>query len=354
MANPALNIAAKRSATLPAIFHKYKARINAALRESLTGDGLPVYQMLRYFMGWSDMHGNPQRGTEGKALRPTLCLFACDATGGSVTRALPAAISLELIHNFSLIHDDIQDRDKTRHHRPTLWAVWGEAKALVAGNILRVIADRYLWRLQEEGVSYVEALEVSGLLTQAYLEMIEGQYLDLSYEGRPDIGMADYLSMISRKTGALIPCALNIGALIGSRDAATVQAFRECGRSLGLVFQIRDDVLGIWGDEKATGKPVAADIRRKKNTLPVVYAMSQAQGSDKDLLSKIYQGHTVGEEEVAVVLEIMDRVKAKEYAQNLAAEHCQMALEFLSGVELAPEALRDMEEIARFLQARQH
>ena len=305
-------------------------------------------------MGWADVEGKPRAATEGKALRPTLCLFACEATGGPVRRALPAAVSLELIHNFSLIHDDIQDRDETRHHRPTVWAVWGEPKALVAGNTLRAIADMSLGRLADHGVAFEEALRVSALLTEAYLEMIEGQYLDISYEGRPDISIADYLNMISKKTGALIRCALNLGAIIGTQDETTVQAFHDCGRSLGFVFQIRDDVLGIWGDEEATGKPVGADIRRKKNTLPVVFAMSQAQGEDIETLLSIYHGPAVGDEEVATVLDILERIGAQEYAQNLAAEHRQQALESLDGVELAPEVKRDIEDLAQFLLVRQY
>ena len=328
--------------------------IDGALREGVPNDGLSVYQMLRYSMGWTDVGGEPRAGTQGKALRPTLCLFACEATGSPTTKAIPAAASLELVHSFSLIHDDIQDRDETRHHRPTLWAVWGEPKALIAGNTLRVISDKSLWSLIDAGATFEQALRATNLLTGAYLEMIEGQYLDLAFEGRPDVGMSEYLDMISRKTGALIRCALNVGALLGAGDGAAVSAFRECGRSLGLVFQIRDDVLGVWGDEDATGKPVGADIRRKKNTLPLVYAMSQARGKDKQVLLDTYNGNDVGDREVARVLEVMERVGAKDYAQRLAAEHCELALESLAKVELAPEARQDMVEIAHFLLEREH
>lgn len=299
------------------------------------------------------MDGNPCAGPEGKALRPSLCLFACNAAGGSTRQATPAAVALEFIHNFSLIHDDIQDGDETRHHRPTLWATWGVPKALVAGNALRVVADTSLGRLAEEGVEPDRALAAIGLLTEAYLEMIEGQYLDLSYEGRPDIGMRDYLTMISLKTGALIRCSLNLGAAIGTRDPVTIKAFRDCGSSLGYVFQIRDDVLGVWGDAEATGKPVG-DIRRKKNSFPVVYAMSQARGEDSQLLSGIYRKEELTDDDVASVLDIMERVNVKEYAHSLAEEHGARALEALSEVELAPSVQRELEELVDFLLVRQH
>ena len=310
--------------------------------------------MLRYYMGWVDIRGNPCAATEGKALRPALCLFACEAAGGTVSEAMPAAVALEFIHNFSLIHDDIQDRDEIRHHRPTLWAVWGVPKALVAGNVLRIVADMALERLLDEGVQIGRAVTVVQLLTEAYLEMIEGQYLDLSYEGRLDIGMNQYLGMISRKTGALIRCALHLGAVIGARDEAVVEAFRQCGSSLGYVFQIRDDVLGIWGEQEATGKPVGADIRRKKNSLPTVYAMSQARGTDRQLLLDLYQKDDLGDDDVETALGIMDRVDARGYAESLGAIHGRAALNALAGAELARQARAEMEELVDFLLVRQH
>ena len=354
MINPHQNVADAQVVELPGIFRRYRARISDALHSSLSAGNLRVYDMLRYYMGWVDVDGNPCVATEGKALRPTLCLFACEASGGSVREAVPIAAALELIHNFSLIHDDIQDRDETRHHRPTLWSVWGIPEALVAGNVLRVIADVSLERLDHEGVEPDRALASVGLLTEAYLEMIEGQHMDISYEGRPDIGMQDYLTMISRKTGALIRCSMNLGAVIGTRDEATVDAFRACGKSLGYVFQIRDDVLGVWGDEAVTGKPVGADIQRKKNSFPVVYAMSEASDDDRRTLIDIYRQEDITDGDVETVLHIMDGIGVKDHAQSLAARHCDRAMEAVSSVELAPGTRRELEELSHFLLVREH
>ena len=316
MTNPSLHIPDRQTDKLPGLFLRYRPEIGAALREALTPpesskDALAVYHMLRYYMGWADTEGNPIVATEGKYLRPTLCLFACQATGGSLEQAMPAAVALELIHNFSLIHDDIQDQDETRHHRKTLWALRGVPKALVAGNVLRVVADSSLEELVRRGVDAETALGVASLLTEAYLEMIEGQYLDLSFEGQPDLGMQDYLDMIARKTGALIRCAFTMGALIGSGDSATANAFRASGKALGFIFQVRDDVLGVWGDEQATGKPVGADIRRKKNSFPVVHAMSQARGTEKKALLNIYKHDEVAENDVDRVLQIMEKTETR-------------------------------------------
>ena len=354
MTNPHQYVAEAQVVELPGIFRRYRSRISDALHSSLSDGGLRVYDMLRYYMGWVDVDGNPCVATEGKALRATLCLFACEASGGTVTEAVPVAVSLELIHNFSLIHDDIQDRDETRHHRPTLWSVWGVPKALEAGNVLRAIADVSLERLQHEGVEPDRALASVGLLTEAYLEMIEGQHMDISYEGRLDIGMQDYLAMISRKTGALIRCSMNLGAVIGTHDEATVDAFRACGKSLGYTFQIRDDVLGVWGDEEVTGKPVGADIRRKKNSFPVVYAMSAAGDDDRRTLVDIYRQERITDGDVEIALQIMDGIGVKDHAQSLAAEHCDRALEAVHTVELAPGTRRELEELAHFLLVREH
>ena len=339
---------------LPRQFERCRPHIDAALRARFDGRSSPLYDVLRYSMGWADADGNPVSASTGKGLRPVLCLSACEAVGGGFEPALPAAAALELIHGFSLVHDDIQDRDELRHHRPTLWRVWGEGKAIVAGNALRGVADASVEGMVAAGADPAQALDVAALLTEAHLEMIEGQYLDVAYEGRREIGLRQYLVMISRKTGALIRCAMNAGAAIGTTDRRTVDAFRECGRSLGYVFQIRDDLLGVWGDEEATGKPVGADIRRKKMSFPAVYAMSKVRGEAKMTLARKYAQQELDDDDIAVVLEIMDDAGVRGYAQSLAVEHCERAMGHLSSVETAPESRRAIEEIARFLLLREH
>ena len=342
-----------RPADLPAIFHRYRSDFGKALRLELSQDHSGVYGMFRYYMGWADRDGNPLNAAQGKALRPTLCLFACEAAGGAIQQAMPAAVAIELIHSFSLIHDDIQDMDETRHHRPTLWAVWGVPRALVAGNVLRIVADRALGKLADEGVSAETVARVVRILTDAYLSMIEGQYLDLSYEGRRDVDAPQYLDMISKKTGALIRCSTTLGAVIGSRDEATVRALKSYGRSVGLVFQIRDDLLGVWGEEETTGKPVGADIRRKKNSFPVVYAMSAAGAKDRRTLERVYSGEEPSDVDVSEVLEVMERIGVREQARVLMSEHGDRALDALSGLEIDPTIRREAEELVHFLLVRQ-
>ncbi len=357
MTNPAADLAYRRPVPIPGAFQQYRTIIGDALRRRMP-DGEPaVYNLLRYHMGWSDEHGRPTEAQQGKALRPTLCLFACEAVGGNPEDAVPAAVAIEYVHNFSLIHDDIQDEDETRHGRETLWHRWGKGKAIVAGNTLRVVADSTLYELVDAGLSPALALEVTETLTGSYLEMIEGQYLDLEYEGRQDIGTNRYLEMISQKTGALFRCSVDLGARIGTDDDDTRSAFHEFGRQLGYVFQIRDDVLGVWGEEESTGKPVNADIRRRKNSFPVMYAMSQARGDDKRTLSGIYgkeMDAEITETEVEAVLAVMDRAGTREFAQNMAVQHRDAALDALTSVEMAPKTRRGIEELTEFLLVREH
>ena len=354
LANPAADLTAERAATLPAIFRKYRSVVDEGLFARLSPGDSQIYDILRYSMGWAAVEGHAEAATTGKAMRPALCLFACEANGGEVRRALPAALSLELVHRFSLIHDDIQDHDETRHNRPTVWKLWGEPTALLAGNALRAVAALCLRQLVDEGVSHARATAVSRLLTQASLEMIEGQYLDIAYEGRRNVGLDDYLDMITKKTGALIRCSVATGAMVAGRETGNVKAFEECGRSLGLLFQVRDDALGMWGDEEITGKPVGADIRRKKNTLPIVYAMSVAGPRDSSLLAETYRKPAIGDDDVTLVLDIADGVGAREFVAEFAAQHCDAALEALARVELEPMLRDEIEELAQFLLMREH
>ena len=211
--------------------------IQASLRDAVIDSPSGFFGLLRYHLAWEDADGNAtQDGDGGKGLRPVLCLTACELCGGDWRKALPAAAAMELVHNFSLIHDDIQDEDEVRRGRPTLWAIRGVANALSAGNAMRVIADQALGALLDVGVPDHVVLEASAELTERYLEMIEGQYLDMAFEGRDDVTVDEYLDMIGRKTGALVESAMYLGALVATGDRATASAFGQCGRKLGLAY----------------------------------------------------------------------------------------------------------------------
>jgi len=347
-------LAANDKMNLPAIFNKYRGDIESALRSALPGGNPVLDRMLRYHMGWIDQTGHSTQGNSGKALRPTLCLFACQATSGDYHPALPAAVAIELVHNFSLIHDDIQDGDKERRHQPTLWWLWGKPQAIHAGIAMRIQASLALSRLSNGAVPTFRLLRANQLLDERCLEMIEGQYLDISYESRLDITVAAYLDMISKKTGALIGCSLEMGALVGGADDTVTSRFHSCGSKLGLAFQIRDDMLGIWGDPRLVGKPLASDIRRKKKSLPVVYALQQAKGRQRAELGKIYRSTDVGDSEVNQVLAIMDKLEAQDYAWQMARRYQQEALAELKELALSQADQHLFVEVADFLVERNY
>ncbi|MDP6416110.1 MAG: polyprenyl synthetase family protein, partial [Gammaproteobacteria bacterium] len=261
---------------LPQVFEKYRTEIDAELRSLLAQHQSPLYDMMRYHLGWIDEKGHPQQGSTGKALRPTLCLLACEAAGGEYRHALPAAAAVELVHNYSLIHDDIQDDDRERRHRPTVWSIWGKPQAINAGTAMRLLSNMALFRLAKWRVSLEKRTRVQYLLDESSLRLIEGQYLDISYESRFDISVSDYLKMIEGKTASLMSCSLEAGALLGSDDEHLVESLRNIGRCLGLAFQIQDDILGIWGNQEETGKPLGSDIRHRKKTFPIVHALEKA------------------------------------------------------------------------------
>ncbi len=339
--------------SLPAVLERYRNEIDTELKSVLTSRQSPLYDMIRYHLGWIDEKGNRTDANNGKALRPTLCLLACQAVGGEYTRALPAAAAIELLHNFSLIHDDIQDNDRKRRHRPTVWAVWGKPQAINAGTAMRILTNVALLRLKELSVTPEKRLLVQQLLDETTLRLIEGQYLDIDYEKHADIDVNDYLKMVQGKTAALIACALEAGAALGTDDERLIKNLHDLGWNLGLGFQIRDDILGIWGDHDVTGKPLASDIQRRKKTLPIVHALENAQDGQKEVLTRFYQNGK-DSQSVSDILSILEVVGAQSYAQRMADNYCQEARRIISELDLETTARRDFEELVDFLQERNY
>jgi geranylgeranyl diphosphate synthase type I len=319
------------------------------MKSALAERQSPLYDMMRYHLGWIDNAGNPCQNSSGKALRPVLCLLACEAVGGEYRPALPAAAAIELVHNYSLIHDDIQDDDRERRHRATVWSIWGKPQAINAGTGMRILASLALSRLEEQGIPLPKRWRAQQLLDECTLRLIEGQYLDISYESRLDIGIKDYLNMIEGKTAALIAGSLETGALLGTDSEEVIKSFREIGRNLGLAFQIRDDILGIWGDEEKTGKPSGSDIRRRKKTLPIVYALEKAEGGLKKELVDIYRNGMFNEGGVVAVFRVLDAVDAQSQAQRMAKTYCNKAVEAIRKLTLVPPVKQDLEELFHFL-----
>jgi len=316
--------------TLREALQRYLPPFEAVLQEILTpGDSLfkPLYDMQRYHHGWLDHHLQPSSGDGGKCVRPLLCLLCCEASGGCFEQALPLAAAVELLHSFSLVHDDIQDRSATRRHRPTVWALWGEPQAINVGDSLHAAAHAALNRLRESQTAET-VVELARAFEDTCLRLCEGQYLDMAFESEAEVRHERYLRMIERKTGALISYAAWGGARLGGQAHADL--YREMGAALGLAFQIQDDVLGIWGDEAATGKSASSDIASAKKTLPLIYALGVLPGPDRRELAAIYAQTERSGSDVERARLLIDRSGARERCSEMVDSHHAQALRLLA------------------------
>jgi geranylgeranyl diphosphate synthase type I len=337
-----------RTMTIEQYLSRYLPAIDGEMRRVLDVPGEHLsghYGMLRYHMGWLDEQLRPAQVNSGKRIRPVLVLLACEAAGASASHALPAAAAVELLHNFSLIHDDIEDDSPTRRHRPTVWALWGRPQAINAGDALFTLARSSLASLSTQGVADGLTLEAFRIFDETCLRLTEGQYLDMSFEARMDVTVGEYLSMIDGKTAALIAASLELGALIGGADAVSRTSLAEFGRHLGLAFQIQDDVLGIWGDEALTGKSAESDILTRKKSLPVVYALQNPKVGPA--LALRYT-RSMELSDIPEVLELLLRAGARQYAEQMAQEATDRSLDalqasgVLNGANPAGQALLEL------------
>jgi len=302
------------------------------------------YGMMNYHLGWADERFAPTRASRnaGKRIRPMLCLLACQSAQGDALQAIPAAAAIELLHNFSLIHDDIEDNSPTRRGRPSVWALWGVPQAINSGDGMYSIAHLALGRLSRQGVPAERVLAVRAIFDRACVELTHGQYLDLSFESRERVSVDEYMTMISGKTSALIGAAAAIGAtLAGSNAAAHYETF---GRELGLAFQIQDDVLGIWGDEALTGKSAESDIATRKKTLPVVYALERSE--------KLRALYAAPEVDALAAIAELDAVGARTFADQAARRHHERALAALRASGASGDAGQALFELAESLLGR--
>jgi geranylgeranyl diphosphate synthase type I len=307
---------------------------------------LPLYQMMQYHLGWLDVDLRPMDAPKGKRLRPLLCVLACEAVGGDWHRALAAASAIELIHNFSLVHDDIEDNSLTRRHRPTVWSLWGIAQGINTGDTLWVISRLATLRLVEEGYDPGTVLSIVRLFDETCLALCTGQYLDIRFESADSVTMAEYDSMIAGKTAALLSASLAAGALLGGAEENVVRNYAGFGRELGITFQIVDDILGIWGDPAVTGKSAASDILEKKKTIPILQALEWEQRQGYEDLCRIYSQPTLTEQDIPTILALLERAGARETIRRQAREHQERTLAYLDRSEIAHPAQRDLYELA--------
>jgi len=233
----------------------------------------PFYDMLNYHMGWIS-EDQAHRAT-GKRIRPMLLLLVTLSCSQEWLHAIPAAAAIELVHNFSLVHDDIQDNSPIRHGMPTVWQKYGIPMAINVGDALFAIANQAILDLYDGNTAAEKVIKTGRILHNACLDLTCGQFLDISYEKRNDMSIDDYWPMIEGKTAALLSACTQIGAILGNADDSTIEQYRIFGRDLGLAFQVQDDLIGVWGEEALTGKSTASDLLERKNSLPILYGINQ-------------------------------------------------------------------------------
>ncbi|MFF2013742.1 family 2 encapsulin nanocompartment cargo protein polyprenyl transferase [Streptomyces sp. NPDC058195] len=321
-------------------------RLRAAV-ESLPGS---IRRVAMYHFGWQEADGSPSSGPAGKAVRPALVLAAARALGGDSEQAVRAAVAVELAHNFTLLHDDIIDEDRTRRHRPTAWAVFGIPDAVITGDAMLALAQRLL--AEDPSPAGVQAV---ARLSTCMIELCAGQQADCSFEDRgpEEVTLDECLAMATAKTGALLGCACAIGALYAGAGERAVGAMDGFGREAGLAFQLIDDLIGIWGDPVRTGKPVGADLAARKKSLPVVAALTSGTPAAAELAA-LYRGPMGTPGEVSRAADAVERAGGRDWAQAGAAERMSRAVHHLSRAVGDLAGAGDLLTLAEFVTRRSH
>jgi geranylgeranyl diphosphate synthase, type I len=330
---------------------RYAIALDAELRRRVpsppAGPSL-LYGMLHYHLGWVDGDFRPVTVDVGKRIRPTMLLLATEAQSGAWEQALPAAAAVELLHNFTLIHDDIEDRDEFRRGRPTLWTLWGVAQAINAGDALFTLSYRSLLALRDQGIPPERLVTAVQAYTDAVLHITEGQCRDISFEGEELVDEESYLAMIKGKTAALLGLAVELGALIAGAPQDHCAALREFGEALGQAFQIHDDLLGLWGDPVETGKPAGSDLLRGKKTLPIAHGLRHSPA-----LRELLLDHAFGVEQLPLALSMLETAGSRAYAEARAEAFHRQALAALARSSGSGEAQAGLNKLAEGLLRRQ-
>ncbi|WDV54447.1 family 2 encapsulin nanocompartment cargo protein polyprenyl transferase [Streptomyces coeruleorubidus] len=331
------------------LLERARAEVDPVLRDVLGSLPGPMRRIALYHFGWEQADGTPAEGGSGKAIRPALVLAAAAALGGPRARAaaLRAAAAVELVHNFTLLHDDVMDRDTTRRHRPTAWTVFGVPDAILAGDALQALAMRLL---AED--PHPAAPAATARLADCVVELCAGQHADTAMERRApgEVTLDEVLAMAEAKTGALLGSACAIGGLYAGAGDADVAALDAFGREAGLAFQLIDDVIGIWGDPCRTGKPVGADLAARKKSLPVVAAFASGTPAAAEL-AELYARPSEKEDLDHIALTV-ERAGGRDWAQNQAADRMAVAMQQLARAVPDPEAAGGLLALAEFVTRR--
>jgi len=324
------------------VVRRSAAEVDGPLRAAIALLPAQLRSGAGFHLGWWDADGNTGSHACGKMLRPAFALTSARAVSGHAgSAAVRAGVAVELVHNFSLVHDDVMDVDEVRRGRPTVWAEFGVPYAILLGDALLALASQVLAR----GGDTVAA-GLCGELNDVVVALCLGQHLDMVFEGRGSISTDDYLEMVAGKTSALLAGACALGGLAGGADVTQLAALREFGHQIGLAFQLVDDVLGIWGDPVVTGKPAGADLQRYKKSMPVVAAMGSGTSAGEELAEMYEKRAITGGRDLARAVHLVERSGAREWTESRARTHHRLAVESLDGMTADPTALDDLRALA--------
>ncbi len=309
--------------------------VDPALRSAVGRLPDAVAEVVGYHFGWA-----PGSGGGGKAIRPALTFLSAEAVGGADADAMDAAVAVELVHNFSLLHDDVMDNDRWRRHRPTAWVVYGVPAAILAGDALLALATQIL--AERDGQAALR-------LTGALMSLVDGQCADLTMANRADVGREECVAMAAGKTGALLGVACALGARAAGAGQERADSLRQFGEHLGLAFQLIDDLLGIWGDPRVTGKSVGLDLVTRKKSLPVVAALSSGHPAARELAERYADPSPLDEAGVSAVAELVERAGGRDWAQAESRRQLAGARSCLAAARPHPAAAERLECVARLI-----
>jgi geranylgeranyl diphosphate synthase, type I len=337
------------TATMPAGVETARDLVGPAIAEAVGRLSPEVRVVAEFHLGLADAEGRPLApgGGAGKALRPALALLSARAAGAGPERGVPPAAAVELVHNFSLLHDDIMDGDTERRHRPTAWTVFGVGAAILAGDALLTLAQDLLLETPPYG------LWAARCLSAAVQRLIAGQGADLAFERRSDVKVDECLNMAGDKTAALMACACSIGAIYVGAPASLAMNLAGFGAHMGLAFQLTDDLLGIWGTPEVTGKPVGSDLRSRKKSMPVVAAITSGTAEGAELAALFAQPQPLTEDEVAHAARLVEQAGGRERTETAADVELSSAIRCLDEAQMPDEVRAEFAGIAEFVTARQ-
>jgi geranylgeranyl diphosphate synthase, type I len=332
----------------PTTLLRARESVDPGLRAAVDRLDAESRRLACYHFGWTDADGRPASDNAGKAVRPAFALLSAQAVGATWRVGLPGAVAVELVHNFSLLHDDLMDGDVARRHRTTVWALEGPPAAILCGDAMLALATQVLLE-----VGTLDAIEAIRLLSAATQELIRGQHDDLAFERRGDVTVDECLLMAAGKTGSLLACSAAIGAVLAGAPAQTVTALSTYGAELGLAFQLVDDLLGIWGDPRSTGKPVGSDLRARKKSLPITWATTYGGDFGRELASWLRTSGPDGDADIATAARLVDAAGGRAWASDEARRRLALGEAALAAADLDPDARDELVALGRFIVTRE-